>query len=376
MSGAAVNGSGSPMTMEPDAELAPVEEVSEIMDSASDDGPDLAGDEDPQTFSATDLTEEQIAAGLQRMSGGIATAQDVENAARAEEGLPPLEGAGLLDFGPFNSDAALKAIFEKSAEVRTLQADYDRKKEAASDAKRELDLAAKALVAIIESLKNRRSQALHPSQPYLKDVSGDAPASSACPWELAHPGQECPVCSQAKKQLTNVDVNSEVHPEHERHAAIAEAARVKNVLIPLSEKLVAVNVYADPLELAGLSTDELNGLIAYADEPTPMPPHILVKTCVALAPGEMAQCCGTCGLVLATITTERGWYPEGARVGFGCKGAIDNGVAEAPHKPRSHAKKNRARKTAPEAERTAQAAEGKKRAAPAKKAKAAKRGRR
>lgn len=358
-------------------------------------------DADTDAFGADDLSVDDIKAGLQNLSGGIATSQDVENAARAEEGLPPLEAAGLLDFGPFNPDNALKAIFEKSAEVRELQADYDRKKESASEAKKELDVASKALVNIIESLKNRRTQALNPSQPYLKDVSGDAPApslsTSRCPWERDHPGQSCPICTAAQAKDLIPALESEVHPEHEGHAAVAEAARVKNVLEPLAAKLANVHIFVTADDLAPLSKDDLDALELYATEPSPIPPHVLVKSCVAAEPGSMIQVCQRCERILRNDvenTPERGWYAVDVRVGLACEAALPESVqvvtsehhaeihgAEgdvAPRKPRSHAKKNKARKPAPEVERQAQTAEGRKRRASdqpkAKKAKSAKRG--
>lgn len=282
----AVNGSGGELHREPVVDTnnqwtcAECKTVNTIEDApnycgecgsvrVNDDGPDLTSDDETHEFIG-EITEEQIKAGLSNLSGGIADSQDIENAARAEESLPPLERAGLLDFGPFNSDAALKAIFEKSAEVRELQADYERKKDLAKDAKGELDIASKALVNIIESLKNRRTQALNPSQPFLKDVSADAPSvsTSRCPWERQHPGQSCPICTRAAAEDLVPALESEVHPEHEGHATVAEAARVKNVLEPLADKLRGFKIFTESIELQQLSTEDLNALIAYVDEPT------------------------------------------------------------------------------------------------------------
>lgn len=373
-----------PEPIDPDADDSPVSDR---------DG----GEDDDEIEFIGEMTEEQVKAGLQNLSGGVATAQDIENAARAEEGLPPLEAAGLLDFGPFNPDNALKAIFEKSAEVRELQADYERKKDLAKDAKTELDIASKALVNIIESLKNRRTQALNPSQPFLRDVSGDAAApsmtQSRCPWEREHPGQSCPICTAANAKDLVPALESEVHPEHEGHAAIAEAARVQNVLIPLTKQLQGVNIFVTVEDLQTLSTEDLEALRSYASEPTVMPPHIITKTCIAAKPGILAQVCGTCERVLLSITdpadpdTVVGWYPDGARVGLQhvvqtIEQALEPPTSdEAPRKPRSHAKKNAARKVEPERERAQQTEAGRKAAAKKptrrhndKPAKAAKRG--
>lgn len=356
---------------------------------------DDAVDSTPHLFSLDELSDievdddgdkpsiEDVKAGLQGLSGGIATAQDVENAARAEEGLPPIDQELPLDFGPFNSDAALKAIFEKSAEVRVLQADFDRKKEAAKDAKGELDIAAKALVNIIESLKNRRTQALNPTQPFLADVSGDTKAAG-CPWEVAHPGQHCPICEQAKAKLITVDVNSEVHPEHAGHAAIAEAARRKTLLEPLAAQLATVNLYVEVDELAGITAEDLAQLVAYVAEPSPIPPQILARCHVAAEPGSIMQVCQRCETNLRDETNrtedKSDWYPVDARVGFDCEAYQPRDVegvkepdTEAPRKPRSHAKKRANKKTAPELERHAQATEGKKRTAPKKAGKKGKR---
>lgn len=391
MSNTVVNGSGN------EIEIPPIEQeasgdvetgiIGESMDGEDDH--DLEAVEEIAGMALRgDITVDDIKAGLQALSGGIATSQDVENAARAEEGLAPIDQELPLDFGPFNSDAALKAIFEKSAEVRELQADYDRKKDAAKDAKSELDTAAKALVNIIESLKNRRTQALNPTQPYLRDVAGDAPSSSPCPWERDHPGQTCPVCSEAKAVNLQPALESEVHPEHEGHAATAERARVQNVLEPLRVKLEAVNLFVETAELAGLSTEDLNALESYATEPSVIPPHIFAKTCVADAPGSLMQMCTTCGMALRSEADNaaegRGWFPEGARVGFDCAGkdvasgelVVDGAtpiVDEALRKPRSHAKKDGKKKAAPEMERQTQRAEGAKRSKAKPKAKSSNR---
>lgn len=339
------------------------------------------GDED----GAGTPTIDDIKAGLQNLSGGIATSQDIENAARAEEGLPPKGQSDLpLDFGPFNPDAALKAIFEKQAEIIGLQADYAEKKEWANDAKKELDKANVGLVNIIESFKKRRQQALHPSQPYLREVSDTAaPAKASCPWERDHPGQDCPICSRAKAEQLVPAVESEVHPEHEGHTAVAEAARVKNVLDPLADKLVALNVFTESIELQQLTTEELTALIAYAEEPTPMPPQLVARCCRAAEPGSIVQVCLACEQVLHTGTNGGTPYPVGALVGFNCKAyvprtgdaPVEEAVSAPPAtepvrtiKPRGTAKK-RSRKQ-PEQERVKQTEAGRK-AAKAPKAKTA-----
>lgn len=336
--------------------------------------PDTDEDDDDEGFSASDLTEDQIKNGLANLSGGVATSQDIENAARAEEGLPPKGQSELpLDFGPFNADAALKAIFEKNAEIKSLQADYDEKKEWASDAKKELDKANRALVAIIDSLKNRRQQALNPSQPYLREVTDAAPASSACPWELAHPGQKCPICTAAAEKKLVPAVESEVHPEHEGHAAIAEAARVQNVLIPLQKKLVTVNLFVTIDDLQPLASEDLSALITYADEPSVMPPQLFTRTCVAAEHGTLVQICGRCERPLLSVTDESispsavvGWYPTGARVGLQCGVVTEAGepatpAAQAETEPTRTIKSRGSRKTArkePEKERARQADAG------------------
>lgn len=310
------------LTMEPEGDVAPVGELEVVYDEGTSPEKeaevDRLIDENEARFAAEALTEDEIKAGLMNLSGGITTAQEVENAARSEEGLEPLLP---LDFGPFNSDAALKAIFEKSAEVRLLQADYDEKKEAASDAKKELDIAAKALVNIIESLKHRRTQALNPSQPYLADVStGATSGSSACPWERAHPGQVCPICSAAQAKDIAPALESAVHPEHEHHLETAQSAHLL-VLAPIAEKLKAVNLFVTVDDLESLPAADLAAVESYASEPTVIPPHILTRCCVAAAPGSLMQLCQRCEIRLADETDRSAsfdWYPEGALVGFDC----------------------------------------------------------
>lgn len=125
----------TPLTMEPDDEIVGVIDESTV-DAIREQ---LEGEDEPegQSITVTEMTPEQIAAGLDRLSGGVATAQDVENAARAEEGLPPIEPELPLDFGPFNPDAALKSIFDKEADVSRLKAISDRKRSEANDASRD-----------------------------------------------------------------------------------------------------------------------------------------------------------------------------------------------------------------------------------------------
>lgn len=361
-------------------------ECGAVRPDSSDDEADLIADSnsdlDATDFDASELTTDDINAGLQNLSGGIATSQDIENAARAEEGLPPKGQSELpLDFGPFNADAALKAIFEKQAEIKTLQADYDEKKDEAKEAKSELDKANRALVAIIDALKNRRQQALNPSQPYLREVNDAAPSlgNSRCPWERDHPGQSCPICTAAQAKDITPALESAVHPENEKHAETAEAARVLKVLAPLTLELKKVNVFALPDELAALSTEDLQSLQLYVEEPSPIPPQIFAKTCRAAERGSIIQVCQSCERVLLDITAGVEPYPVDARVGFQCGAYVApdsetliNAVAdsavdlaaeeakaeEATRKPRSHAKRNRARKTEPEQERAQQVASG------------------
>lgn len=359
----------------------------EAEDLADDADPDVCKNCGKSAFDQpevlAELTIDAVKAGLQNISGGVATSQDIENAARAEEGLPPMEAAGLLDFGPFNSDNALKAIFEKQAEVRSLQADYDRKKEIAKDTKGELDIASKALVNIIESLKNRRTQALNPSQPFLKDVSGDAVASaenmraagiSTCPWEREHPGQSCPICTRAQAEDLVPALESEVHPDHEGHAAIAEAARVKNVLLPMVDELARVTIFVTVEDLQPLSVEDLNALREYATEPSPIPPQILVRSCVAAEPGSLIQVCQRCERILRNDTEGLGWFAVDVRVGLSCevapqqvepedvKTAPPAETTEATRTIKPRGSKKRAKKE-PEQERARQADAGRKAAA-------------
>lgn len=324
----AVNGSGneitdaiggeevvfSDTTPEKEAEVDRLIDENEKRFAAEESTMTISGD-GVEPFDASGMTPEQIAAGLRGLSGGIATAQEVENAARSEEGLDPLLP---LDFGPFNPDTALKAIFEKSAEVRELQSNYETKKEAASDAKKELDIAAKALVNIIESLKHRRTQALNPTQPYLRPVD-DAAAGSGCPWEREHPGQVCPICSAAQAKDIVPALESAVHPNHEQHVDTAQAAHLLT-LAPLAKKLEAVNLFVTVEDLETLSADDQMALESYTSEPTVIPPQLLARCCCAAEPGTILQVCqrDECVRELVEFVTEASAYPVGALVGFQC----------------------------------------------------------
>jgi hypothetical protein len=210
---------------------------------------------------------------------------------------------------------------------------------------------------------------LNPSQPFLRDVSSDAaPASSTCPWERAHPGQSCPICTRANAEDLVPALESEVHPEHEGHEAIAEAARVTNVLEPLVGKLHHVNVFTDSSELQQLTTDDLNALIAYADEPTPMPPQLIARCCRAAEPGSIMQVCQNCAKVLQSANSGVAPYPVNALVGFDCAAyrpadvaPVETAVEEPKTEPTRtitpRGSKKRARKE-PEQERAKQVTEG------------------
>lgn len=275
-------------------------------------------------------------------------------------------------------NACTECGVDKSVEVDLLRTSWQRKAESAKDAKKEYEIGGAALLNLINTFKLRRQQALNPSQPYLKDVSAEQPApvsSSTCPWEREHPGQSCPICTAANAKDLVPALESEVHPEHEGHATIAEAARVKNVLEPLAEKLRHVHVIASVEDLQQLSTEDLTAITSYADEPTPMPPQLVARCCVAAEPGSIIQVCQRCERVLIEVVTEANALPVGEFVGFACEAYVPRedvrvvaGETEDPPsaEPVRTIKPRGSKKTAkkqPEQERAKQAEAGRKAAA-------------
>jgi hypothetical protein len=339
---------GRALEMEPDAEGA----VEMYEDGIFTEELAKSAGEIAQAIQDADMVPpsiEDVKAGLDAMAGGVATAQDVENAARAEEGLPPKEPSLPLSFGgPFKADAALKAIFDKTVEITKLQLIYNERKEEAAEAKKDLDKAQTSLVNIIEAL---RQQSINPT---LQDVSG-------CPWERDHPGQTCPICVEVRRVKMNPDAGSEAHPDHSGHAATAEAARVKNMLEPLTEALANVNLIATVSDLQGLSAEDLSALVSYSIEPSLIPPHVVTRCCVAAEPGTVVQQCKNCGRTLAAATDEEGFYNVDDLVGFECLGGTTQAVQDADAVPDPSAdveptkkKKIKKGRTTPEAERAAQ----------------------
>lgn len=290
------------------------------------------------------------------------------------------EGDG---FERFNANKAMSAIIAKNIEVQAARDKHDSLKKAAAEAKKTLDQDEAALGRIISQFARARETQNSP-QAMLPLNGQPAAIDSNCPWERAHPGQACIVCLEATRHKLDPDVNSEVHPEHAGHEQVANDAHDAKVLIPLLPKLEAKGFHCDLMDLQALDGDELQQLLDWVDQNGIVPPAILATAHVAAAAGTIAQVCKNCDTLLADANDAEGFYPEGALVGFDCdvkleqvaQDAIDEVVpdepVEAARTPKSHAKKNAAKKREPEKERVDQVEAGKKKAAP--KSKAAKKG--
>lgn len=297
-------------------------------------------------------------------------------ASKPEDVPLPLNTDGEDDeaFERFNPNKAMSAIIAKNIEVQASRDKHDSLKKAAAEAKKTLDQDEAALGRIISQFARARESQNSP-QAMLPLNGQPAAIDSNCPWERDNPGHVCVVCREATKHKLNPDVNSEVHPEHVGHEEVADKAHTEKVLKPLIPALKAKGLHLTLMDVYPLQANELQQLLDWVDQAGIVPPAILTTSHLADLPGSVVQLCKTCGVVLADMLDEEGLYPEGARVGLDCSPELDKALeaidevipaepVEAARKPKSHAKKNAAKKREPEAERKHQVEAGKKKAAP------------
>lgn len=229
-----------------------------------------------------------------------------------------------LDFGPFNPDNALRAIFDKQIDVKRLEEDYDEKKEEASEAKKALDKGNRELTNLIESFRRQRQQALNPSQPFLRPVDTEAPVKPQSGCRLEREGKKCHICEEARARKLQPRTDSAVHPEHQDHETVGLRAYREYELKPLQARLLAATppVQLTLADLEIIDAPTIAEIVKWLDAPGPIPPQIFALSCIATAPGTMAQCCRTCDRVLATAKPNETtvWFVEGTLVGLECAG--------------------------------------------------------
>lgn len=317
----------------------PVDTATEPIDEPQ---PEAAAEAGAATETAPIATPEQVEGLAKALAAQAHDAADVEATEKRLNGIAPatptparLPRERELPFGTsrFNADLAIKTIADKTEEVEALKAEWDSQKSLAADAKKAYDTAVESLLKIIDRLRGQQLQQAH--QPTLQEIEDGAevPADSraACPWEREHPGERCPVCSQAAAKAANgagegPSPDSPEHPQHEGHVEEVEG-EVARQLVLLTQRLQPKRLHVTSTELAELDSADLQQLREYAAaEFCPVPPELLTQAHIAGAFDDdsgVAQHCTRCGMLLWNRGDVGDAYPAGDLVGLDCTEASD-----------------------------------------------------
>ncbi|HVL65764.1 MAG TPA: hypothetical protein VM364_00750 [Vicinamibacterales bacterium] len=242
---------------------------------------------------------------------------------------------------PFNSDGALRELFEKRRETRLLKEAAEAAQRAAKKAQKAY---AKSLVekdAMEEAFEERMIRQEREAQrrrdraeETLEDV---ARAASACTFER-NTGQPCPVCRAASPSLVAAALQSTngalTDLASEAHRALALNANSR--AIDIAEKLRDAGLVVDALTARGLlgipedvvatwTEDERRQALAWVDGGLSLEeiPDVLGQPHRAAAAGADEQHCAACGARILRLNAGDGDvqpYPEGALVGMHCTG--------------------------------------------------------
>ncbi len=237
---------------------------------------------------------------------------------------------------PFNYPAALSAIVEKNLDVQRLRDKYDALKKKAASAKKDLDDEEAGLGALIREMEERRQKAEHPEdeQPSLLEaVAPDAPARTAapvCPWERAHPGEECHVCRK------DAAVSPETQAEHDEAEGAEQVGYLADLVFRAFGRFLTIEVVAGwTAEQRAEATTVANQQLALEESGTIGEgmvlnlPEFFGAAHVAGEPpesdGQEAQHCQVCGAVInppMSTREARSYYSPGALVGTDCPGEM------------------------------------------------------
>jgi hypothetical protein len=256
----------------------------------------------------------QIANALGNLGGGVNTADNVEEAARREEGLGDKKRVALpadanLPFpgGRFDSQKSWDNLIRQRGVVRSCERIYNDLAGQAKEARTTLEKEQTTLNTMIDVAdEKRRTDA---KQPYLKEAGDEAPTRKPCAWEREHPGRTCPICS-APTGATLPSLANGKAPESKDHLAAAEVM-LHEGLAPLVDALRKVNIVTSTSALAVLPADDRDALAKHAAAPGVIPPAIVLTAHIAAEIDEhqsVQQNCTKCG--------ERLWYRKSGAAAF------------------------------------------------------------
>jgi hypothetical protein len=275
---------------------------------------------------------------------------DAAPAAAPQDQPLPLVGPALT------AREGLTEIARHERRVESAFRAWDDLKEEAAAAKKSYDKEVETLRAVIRRVNATIEGAeTQPALPLTMPAAAGARTPRGCPWEQAHPGKACPLCTKRGPGNEPAPRDLADHPEHPAHAEVAEdlaqteaaqalataegmpepapeappAAELVAATVPAAEgesvveQLRTLGVHATVAELEALSDEDLTALFAHLNAPGPIPPSVLMRCHVAERPersvttGGLVQTCRACSAQLGGEDTPT-FYPQGALVGFDC----------------------------------------------------------
>jgi hypothetical protein len=333
---------------------------------------------------------------------GVGTAEEVEATARQQEGVSgaapastnrpvdrPLPMRGTSSGGRFDIVDAWEDLEEKRDSVLFCERDHEADVKRAKQSGQRLKEAQEAYFEAFDAFREQREKAAHQPDMFVEQERRTQFESSECEIERAT-GAPCPACQSQRAKGKPAKPGDPLHPAHAQHADVAKSLLVKD-LEELRGRLVKKALHLTIPEIQDLPVAELQVLQRYGAQRGRIPDEkaaaLIAKAHVAAEGGTDRQECRRCGEILI----DRAAFDDGAKpfatmsiVGpFTCPGDKPDVAPPAPaetsetaagtetaaspepaaaRKPRSHAKKDKRVKPAPEQHAKAQKVEGAQRA--------------
>lgn len=186
--------------------------------------------------------------------------------ALAQERLDEAQQAALPGvFPPFNYEGAFGEIVEQARRVELLKADYDEKKQDASDAKKSLDKASELLMKMTLEFERRRKEKA--AAPPDASEPEPGPRLIRCTWEAKHDGQACPICShQVVALVVERILGVNVSPaDAEAHVDDVDKLLVGMEVEEVSEALQTIDTYIDDAVIRDWSPEDRKAVTLWAD---------------------------------------------------------------------------------------------------------------
>lgn len=235
---------------------------------------------------------------------------------------------------PFNYAGVLQALVDKRHEVAKLEKKVNDRKDLLKAAKDELDEVNKQLGRMIDQFEHDEQDRLaETSRREARAAAGHPEETNLvrCLWEEQHPGEACPICSDADLEPT-VAKDSAAHLEEIadllilRDCTLVEVALEEARIVIESttvkrwtpEERAAVRVWAVATAAQAPEIPARPAVLGTA--------HVAADAWISEAePGDTYQACRECGVRLVSKKTgsdeEVLPYPGGTLVGTDCQGA-------------------------------------------------------